>query len=235
MHNIMSDRLVMDQPCSNTEAALNLFYIKNGETWVRGGGPAPDFPDITLLDYIRYIAKLHSLFISQETSNEELGDELFELLLDGPGTAEGIVATLYAAAWAFSCLREKLKAYEDTGLTPEEIKTSLTDATDLAKVAMALRKLRKYEDADADDRLLVLPCKLGTQIFDLDGKGLIYDTFVERFELNEEDGLLIEISDGMAFTPDEIGKSVFYSFDEAEAAAAAAGLTAKLFDGEEED
>ena len=39
------NRITTDHPSDNIETALNLFYIKNGETWVRGGGPGPaDFP-----------------------------------------------------------------------------------------------------------------------------------------------------------------------------------------------
>lgn len=34
------NRLTTDKPRDNTETALNLFYIKGHETWVRGGGPA---------------------------------------------------------------------------------------------------------------------------------------------------------------------------------------------------
>ena len=37
-------RLTTDNPQNNVETALNLFYIKDGETYVRGGGPAPDYP-----------------------------------------------------------------------------------------------------------------------------------------------------------------------------------------------
>lgn len=60
-----------------------------------------------------------ALISSLDTSDEDLCDELFDILLDGTDTIEGIVATLNTAAWAFSALRERLKEYEDTGLAPE--------------------------------------------------------------------------------------------------------------------
>ena len=28
---------------------LNLIFVKDGEIWIRGGGPAPDYPDCTLV------------------------------------------------------------------------------------------------------------------------------------------------------------------------------------------
>lgn len=113
-------RLTTDIPESNMESAYNLFYIKDQETWVRGGGPEPDYADISLYDFMRRLIKIHNLEIDTN-SNENMGDNLYERLFDNVDTKEGVAALLYASAWAFSVLREKLKAYEDTGLNPEEI------------------------------------------------------------------------------------------------------------------
>lgn len=113
-------RLTTDTPESNMESAYNLFYIKDQETWVRGGGPEPDYEDVSLYDFMRRLIKIHNLKIDT-SSNENMGDNLYELLFDNVDSLEGVAALLYASAWAFSVLREELKAYEDTGLTPEEI------------------------------------------------------------------------------------------------------------------
>lgn len=113
-------RLTSDNPQGNYEATLNLFYIKNGETWVSGGGDPPYYPDITLDEFIRKIIKEHNLDI-QCNEDDELREILAELVLDGTGTMEGVIATLYALAWAFSILRSKLSDYEDTGLKPCEV------------------------------------------------------------------------------------------------------------------
>ena len=51
----------------------------------------------------------------------EISIEMSELLFDGTGTMEGIVATLYTAAWAFAELRERLKRYEATRKTPDDL------------------------------------------------------------------------------------------------------------------
>lgn len=105
-------RITTDHPSNNTEAALNLFYIKDGETWVRGGGPGPEFPDVSLFDYLRGIVQTHGLKIdiSSETA---IGLSVYECLFDGPKTLEGIVATLYTAGWAFAELRARLELYEN--------------------------------------------------------------------------------------------------------------------------
>lgn len=57
------NRLTTDTPNGNTENALNLFYIKDMETWVHGGGDAPNYPDARLVECIRDIARKHSLNI----------------------------------------------------------------------------------------------------------------------------------------------------------------------------
>ena len=106
------NRITTDHPSDNIETALNLFYIKNGETWVRGGGPGPEFPDASLFDYLREIVKMHGLEIdiSDETA---IGLSVYESLFDGIDTLEGIVATLYTAGWAFAELRARLELYEN--------------------------------------------------------------------------------------------------------------------------
>ncbi len=112
--------VVSDDPQDNVSTALNLFYVKDGWTWVRGGGPAPDYADVSLCDYIRLIAKEHGLDMA-EGDDDAISMEMAELLFDGTSTIDGIVATLYTAAWAFAELREKLKGYEATKRTAEDL------------------------------------------------------------------------------------------------------------------
>lgn len=140
-------RLTTDNPQDNLEIALNLFYIKNRETWVRGGGAAPDYKDASLYDWIRQIIKTHSLDIDI-SDNDAMGDCLVDRLLDCTDTLEGVVAHLYTAAWAFSELRARLAAYEDTHLTPEGI--------------------TKLAQAKADGRLVEMPCKINDTIWEMD-------------------------------------------------------------------
>ena len=58
---------------------------------------------------------------------------------------------------------ERLAAYEDTGLTPEEIKAPFTEDTMINLAAQALgvepSRLRELADAEKDGRVVVLPCK----------------------------------------------------------------------------
>lgn len=58
---------------------------------------------------------------------------------------------------------ERLAAYEDTGLTPEEIKAPFTEDAMINLAAQALGveadRLRELAEADKDGRVSVLPCK----------------------------------------------------------------------------
>jgi len=223
------DRLTTDKPCGNTEAALNLFYIKDMETWVRGGGAAPDFPDVRLIDYMRDIVKKHDLNITLYEDDFNLAEGLNEALFDGTDTIEGIVATLNAAAWAFALFRKKLMAYEDTGLTPEEVqhwKKCIATPTIKHLVEMCEKieaERDRYKAAEAEGRLIVLPCKVG-DVLDLRKRddieadfGIVYHFDIWRdetidvwFEIDSDTVSHVDVGD--------IGKTVCLTREEAEAA-----------------
>lgn len=66
---------------------------------------------------------------------------------------------------------EKLKAYEDTGLTPEEVNDAVVGAKLMAKsqlvsaFGVAAERLRELAEADKAGRLVVLPCKAGDELW----------------------------------------------------------------------
>ena len=62
---------------------------------------------------------------------------------------------------SFDCLVERLAAYEDTWLEPEEITAMQQTLDEYHKVADPLLR------AQADGRLVVLPCKVGQRVFAL--------------------------------------------------------------------
>lgn len=96
----------------STLSHLNMFYAKNGEVWVRGGGQYPDYQDVTLVQWIRAAAQKHRLNLTAEDP-ENLGDEMYDALQDGDETIEGIMALLHAAAVQATEMRERLKSIED--------------------------------------------------------------------------------------------------------------------------
>ena len=120
--------IVTDDPQDNVEAALNLVFIKDEEVYVRGYGPAPDFSDATLNNVTRDILQKYS---PETLENVRLKDDLelscatSEWLFDGIDTIEGVVALLYTMAWAFAETRERLRMYEETRLSPLDLKDRL--------------------------------------------------------------------------------------------------------------
>lgn len=127
---------------------------------------------------------------------------------------------------------ERLKAYEDTGLTPgevlpkdkaDEIALKLMRLADLESLCSYTR-LRELADADKDGRVVVLPCKVGQRVFAL----LDTDKHISECELKQ-----IGMGNGIGFVGLEpigargreygvalngFGKTVFLTREEAEKA-----------------
>ena len=156
-------RLTTNCPDNNLDAALNLFYIKDFETWVRGGGDGPDYPDIRLYDFIRKAAKILLPDLDFPVDDDGVDYAMGELLLDGPDEPTGLLALLYTAAWSYAELRGRLMQYEDTELTPEEIDMDHEAAEQLRQLCRDcdLDRLEKLAEADKDGRLVVLPFTSG--------------------------------------------------------------------------
>lgn len=212
-------RLTTNCPDNNLDAALNLFYIKDFETWVRGGGDGPDYPDIRLYDFIRKAAKI--LLPDLDFPMDDGVDyAMGELLLDGPDEPTGLLALLYTAAWSYAELRGRLMQYEDTELTPEEVSELDKDLSDLRTIigeCGGLDQVRALAEADKDGRLVVLPCKVGDTIYHIgkvrtshfDGDKIIIDDN-GRWEIYEIPFALMHLP--------YIGESDFLTHEEAKKA-----------------
>lgn len=223
-------RLTMNDPQGNVETAHNLFYAKDTEVWVHGGGAAPDYADITLYDFIRQIVQsLGPMSIDTSVPDEELGEELCELLFDGTDTIEGLVATLYTAAWAFADLRNRLASYEDTGLEPAEIEIAnkvIVSAFNLAANSgtdMLIGRLKEIIRAESEGRLLVLPCKVGDTVYVLVKEGKIKKYIVSGI-IVDHNNLWIDTREidnpygGGLLNALQFGVDVFLTYGEAKAA-----------------
>lgn len=85
-------------------------------------------------------------------------------------------------------LRGRLKAYEDTGLTPEEVSALVKDWSDLRTIVGecgGLDRVRALAKADRDGRLVVLPCQSGEHVFALlDNQTHVWECEVEHAVLD---------------------------------------------------
>jgi hypothetical protein len=125
---------------------------------------------------------------------------------------------------------QRLAAYEDSGLSPDEVleleekyetEKSNSEATyaimcGLTEEVERLKKcLAEYEQAKADERLWILPVKPGDIIYR--PEALQYCWIVIRAEIYEDEILFIDDSDNI-FRLDDIGKTVFLTYEAAEKA-----------------
>lgn len=121
-----------------------------------------------------------------------------------------------------------LRQYLDTGMTPEAFQSYVVFLQDLIgdqKASEALDRFRQLAKADKDGRLAVLPCKVGDTLYEVTGRKTISEyrvkairvaSFCVFIEWEIEKGFVWQSLAGI--TPNEIGKTVFLTREEAEAA-----------------
>ena len=139
------------------------------------------------------------------------------------------VAAVREHAMEFYC---RLKAYEDTGLEPEEvlpkdkadeIALKLMRLADLESICNYTR-LRELAEADKDGRVVVLPCKVGQRVFALmDIDKHISECEVKRIGMGNEIGFIGLEPIGArgreyGVALNGFGKTVFLTREEAEKA-----------------
>ena len=117
---------------------------------------------------------------------------------------------------------EELKAYRETGLTPEGVAALQASNQELKKEAVPLMR------AKIQDRLVILPCKLGETVYAnfairgdyLREKDKPYPCEVVFIGLSKEPFLHIQFENGGVFPVgfEKIGKTVFATREAAEAA-----------------
>ena len=119
---------------------------------------------------------------------------------------------------------DRLAAYEDTGLTPEEIKAPFTEDTMINLAAQALgvepSRLRELAEADKDGRCVVLQCKVGDTVWRIvrDGEPHITRDEVRDMYFADDMTPCVELVGGRVTFTEKFGKTVFLSREEAEKA-----------------
>lgn len=115
----------------------------------------------------------------------------------------------------------RLAAYENSGLEPEEISDAVIAAKLMAKSKIVscfgvdADHVRELVEAEQDGRLVLLPCKVGDKVYQTDGVRL-YESTVRSVIFDTEN---------VAFDEGAIGKTIFLTREEAEEALAQKGGT----------
>lgn len=113
------DRLTTNKPVSEmsmTELAYNGCYAKDGKARYR------DYEnDVDAREFARRLYAIYAGYKLPD-DDDDFDDEIMENLMhDYEIYPEALIALFYRNLWAMADLRERLKAYEDTNLTPEQM------------------------------------------------------------------------------------------------------------------
>ena len=148
-------------------------------------------------------------------------------------TGEVLMASEYEEKYTseewISVLQDRLAAYEDTGLMPEEvlpkekadeIALNLMRLADLEEFA-PYDRLRELAEADKTGRVVVLPCKVGDVVYGFHGIQTILPMEVKWVETNTNRWNVAAQYVPMApkfYQFSDFGKTVFLTREEAEKA-----------------
>jgi len=132
---------------------------------------------------------------------------------------------------------DRLASYEDSGIEPDEIgRLIATNQTLSKKHAEMWKDLERYLKAEADGCLMVLPCKVGDFLYEVDlpEYGVIVCEVLESLYINKHKAgrkdapvvacgtVTVEVIEGHGagscydFEPQDFGKTVFLTREEAE-------------------
>ena len=104
---------------------------------------------------------------------------------------------------------ERLKAYEDAGLSPQACAEAREIEETLSGYDYSISRMVELMKADKDGRVLILPCKLGTKVYRI------------RYKIVDYPGKPEPEITTTWFTPEyreDIGRTVFFTREEAEKA-----------------
>lgn len=123
-------------------------------------------------------------------------------------------------------LLDRLVAYEDTGLTPKEVTAlgelfdyALKESKTLTEQLTLLHHIRELAEADKDGRVVVLPCRQGDELWTYCNHPVkrVYSFTVS--DVSTLNGRTVLNTLGLGtIRPEDIGKTVFLTREEAEKA-----------------
>lgn len=120
---------------------------------------------------------------------------------------------------------ERLKAYEDAGLSPQACAEAREIEETLSGCGYSISRMVELMKADVEGRVVVLPCKVGDMVYFVTAKHILEFTVVGYAV--DETGISWVYSEHVdktghtyerTFSPDRIGKTTFLSREEAEKA-----------------
>lgn len=122
---------------------------------------------------------------------------------------------------SFDRLVERLAAYEDTGLTPEEVSALIKDWSDLCTTigeCGGIDRLRELDEADKNGRVVVRPCKIGDVLYRASPSGVVVHRVANMVYRELTSRWYIDTIPNLPYASEELGKTTFLTREEAEKA-----------------
>ena len=121
-------------------------------------------------------------------------------------------------------LKDRLAAYEDTGLQPESVEAlklsmmgkAISEITEFD--GLPIDRLRELAEADKDGRLMVLPCKVGDTVWITGSVRRLYSEKVRTFFCGNPSSVQMIRTTGCDIPIHEFGKTAFLTREAAEEA-----------------
>ena len=143
----------------------------------------------------------------------------------------GVAGEGCTAMYCRNMCKDRLAAYEETGLTPAEVSALVKDWSDRCTIVGecgGIDRMRELAEADKDGRVVVLPVKpvltpiISSMLYIIDDGDIyedaLYEAEVGMSESGKTNVVYTTLSDLMIFEQSEIGKTVFLTREEAEKA-----------------
>ena len=172
---------------------------------------------------------LHAAIGGKEIDWKQFRDSTLNVLINGP-TSNGFGKDIFRKM--VRDLYGRLKAYEDTGLEPEEVTAlgklfdyALKESKTLTEQLTLLKHIRKLAEADKEGRCIIPPCKVGETVYFVNAKQIL--EFAVVGYAVDETGISWVYSENVdkigntnerTFSPDRFGKNTFFTREEAEKA-----------------
>lgn len=162
-------------------------------------------------------------------SEAQNGGNVMERLTQRLGTGEVLMASEYEEKYTeqewISVLQDRLAAYEETWLTPEEIDMDHEAAEQLRHLCRNcdLDRLEELAEADRAGRLVVRPYRIDAAVYVLVKDEAVFYPETNGWYIGKEtigaitqNGFYLGDPEEGSFEPnDEIGKTVFLTYEEA--------------------
>lgn len=165
---------------------------------------------------------LHAAIGGKEIDWKQCRDSTLNVLINGP-TSNGFGKDIFRKM--ARDLYGRLKAYEDTGVEPESVEAlklsmmgkAISEVTEFD--GLPIDRLRELAEADKDGRVVVLPCRQGDELWTYCNHPVkrVYSFTVS--DVSTLNGRTVLNTLGLGtIRPEDIGKTVFLTREEAEKA-----------------